>query len=82
MKNRWLKAVFFGLFTTPLYAVSTYFPGDGPPSSADVETQSPQYYIQQTPQNDTDDTQYNNPTAPNNSNAITPTPSNPIEGAS
>lgn len=82
MKKEWLKAVCFFLLTTPVYAIDTYFPGEGPPSSADVQTEPPQYYVPQTPQDDTEETQYNNPTAPINPNQITPTPSNPVEGAS
>jgi hypothetical protein len=56
------------------YAVDTYFPGEGPPTSADVETEKPQYYTPQQAQPNINDEQYNNPGQPINPDETNVTP--------
>lgn len=75
---RFLAVCFCSFFACQALAIDTYFPGDGPPTSADVETTPPQYYVPQTPQPDLDDSQYNNPGAPINPNEMTPSPADPL----
>lgn len=75
MKGMLLHALLIWLASCGIcYAVDTYFPGGGPPSSASVETEPPKYYAPQQAQPNPDDEPYDNPTQPINPNVNTPNP--------
>ena len=67
------------VFSCQVYATETYFPGDGPPTWSEVETEPPKYYPPQYALPDPDDQPYDYPHQQTGDYQINSNPENKTE---
>ena len=74
MMKHLIRLLTIWLSASSAYAIDTYFPGDGPPTSADVETTPEPSYPPQQAQPNPEDEPYNDPSQESNPDASNANP--------